>query len=453
MFQKIEFIFILFLSTGFTSNTFAGWDDHVPVPVNSFANPGDVNDHYNSGGRRIVRINNTIIVICPHGTGERTYRSLNNGISWEEIDQDGAFSGCLITGPGETVYHFYRSGDRIYMVRFKYNESPPAPVIIYTDQYLSEGGHGAYNMLTATVDKDGELYVVTHWDNQNTGGGDTLYLIRSNDGGNTWTPANSAIVIQPGSSEHSWGYAHLDVSENNKLLCVFSEWGSNSIQFAHSPDKGASWSISAIASGSIFNPAVLPVGDNTIYVFAQSALPLPVHGLVFNKSIDSGVSWDGWKAIDSTSLSGYADPSPGLGSNGEILVAYRSGARPDLADVWGGDGCRERFAVSTDGGIRWIFPDDYFYDAVGQPTERTGTRSQIRYQTWFNYGGPLEWIWMQYEDPEGTNKPIYYDINTDITMKSHENEGVIPPTPPPPGGDYSLISIYLLLLPVLIQRE
>jgi len=85
--------------------------------------------------------------------------------------------------------------------------------------------------------------------------------------------------------------------------------------------------------------------------------------------------------------------------------------------VPGGNGCRERVVRSTDKGVSWTFPDDYFYDSDDNLTERTGTRSQMRYQTFFNYGGPLEWIWMQYEDG-GNNRPIYYDINSAVKIFS-----------------------------------
>lgn len=396
---------------------FAAWEDHHPVVISASAEPGSVDVHANSGGRRIVRIGDYAIVICPHGSGERTYRSTDNGETWIEIDQDGAPSGCLITGAGQKVYHFYRSGDHIYMVRFRYDEQPPAPVSIYSGPNVSEGGHGAYNMVNATVDAEGSIYVITHWDDQNSGGGDTLYMIKSTDQGDSWTTAGTAQVIHQGSAEHSWGYANFDVTEDNNLVGVYSEWGSGSIQFAKSTDKGETWSNSAIASGSIYNPAILPVGLHDLYVFAQSSLSV-TRGLVFTKSSDEGVTWSAWKSIDNTSLSGYADPSPGLGANGELLVAYRSGARPDLAGVYGGEACRSRFAMSTDGGSTWLFPDNYFYDAEGNSTERTGTRSQVRYQTWYNYGGPLEWIWMQYEDG-GTNRPIYYDINMDVVIKEN----------------------------------
>jgi len=393
----------------------AGWNDYAPVSINYSANPGEIDPHYNSGGRRIVRIENTTIAICPHPTGERTYRSTNNGATWEEIDQDGTFSGCLVTGPEQMVYHFWRESDNIFMVKFRYDAVPPHPILIYWDPNLSEGGHGVYNMLNANVDRDGTVFVATHWRGGNSDEGDTLYLVRSLDAGNTWTPSGQAVAIRQGSSEHSWGFAHLEVNAANVLFCVYGEWGAESIQLARSYDKGASWSTTRLANGSIHNPSILTDGASAVYVFAQASVSPSLWGLVFNKSVNGGNTWSGWATIDSASLSGYADPSPGLGSDGTVYVAYRSGARPDLEGVPGGDGCRERIARSINGGLTWDFPDDYFYDAQGGLTERTGCRSQIRYQTWWNYSGPLEWIWMQNED-EGTNRPIYYDINQDIVI-------------------------------------
>jgi hypothetical protein len=78
--------------------------------------------------------------------------------------------------------------------------------------------------------------------------------------------------------------------------------------------------------------------------------------------------------------------------------------------------------MSPDLGETWEFVDNH-YNA-----ERTGTRSQIRYQTWWNYGGPLEWIWMQNED-SGINRPIYYDSNTDVQIYDAQSSTV-----PPDGG-------------------
>jgi hypothetical protein len=64
---------------------------------------------------------------------------------------------------------------------------------------------------------------------------------------------------------------------------------------------------------------------------------------------------------------------------------------------------------STDNGATWAEVDKH-YNA-----ERPGTRNCIRYQTWWNYGGPLEWCWLQHVNGE-TIIPTYYDINTNVNI-------------------------------------
>lgn len=411
LFGPISVCLALQLTSG---TSLAGWADRVPTPINLKHSPGAANDHYNSGGRRIVRISNTIIAITPTASGgEHTYRSTNDGASWARIDTDGVYSGCLISGPNNTVYHFYVSGDNIYMVKFVYNQTPPAPVIIYSDPNISERGAGAYNMLNATVDRSGILYVSTHWPHV-AGEKDSLHVIRSEDAGATWTPPGHAHILKRGDANYLWTYVHLDFTTDNVLVATYHAAFSPTqpLEFARSTDKGRTWTRKRVSPNSIFNPAILAVNAQTIYVFAQSTSQ---KGLVFKKSSDLGQTWSGWRVIDGNSLSGYADPSPGLGSDGTIYVAYRSGARPDLAGLYGGDALRERLVRSRDGGAHWQFVDNYFYDA-GNPTERTGCRSQIRYQTWWNYGGPLEWIWMQYVN-SGSQHPIYYDVNKDVRIR------------------------------------
>ncbi|MBF0430881.1 MAG: exo-alpha-sialidase [Fibrobacteria bacterium] len=396
------------------SSSHANWEAD-PLPINLFDNPGAPDPHYNSGGRRIVRIKNTIIAICPHGSaGEYTYRSLNNGESWSQIDTDGRYSGCLITGRNQQVFHFYVRGDNIYMIRFSYDANPPEPISIYTDPNLSNQGHGAYNMINATCGPDGKLYVATHWRDDNNGDGDDLYLISSEDDGNSWTADGNAFLINQGDATHSWGYIHMDVSWDSILVAVYTEaaaLSTKSIQFATSANKGETWRTIELSAGMRNNPSILPAGSAAIFVFAQGEPGAGAGGLIFNRSLDKGVSWDGWESIDDASTSGYGDPSPVLGDDGTIYVAYRSGARSDLSGTSGGNQCRSRLARSSDSGTTWTFPDDYFYDKNGEPTPRTGTRNPARYQTWYNYGGPLEWTWMQYE---GAQRPIYYDINTDL---------------------------------------
>ena len=363
-----------------------------------------------AGGRRIVRINDAIIAICPHGSsGERTYRSFNNGEIWVEIDVDGANSGCLISGPNQMAYHFYRYGDSIYMVKFKYNETPPSPVSIYQNADLLVTDTGAYKALNAIVDSTGNLYVATHW-----GSPDQLYLIRSFNGGATW---DGPFEISSGNGP--WFYPHLEVTSDDLLVCTYVHFETAQVVFAKSSNHGENWVRVLISNSNELshNPSLLTIDDRHFFVFAQSGESAH-RGLVYNYTVNQGATWNGWTLIDPTC--GYADPSPGLGNDGQtIYVAYRSSNGTGVTTGTCGDQSRSRLAMSSDLGQTWDFVDNYYEG------ERAGTRSQIRYQTWWNYGGPLEWIWMQYEDG-GANRPIYYDINVDESIKNIQNNPIGP---------------------------
>ena len=387
------FLSIFFLSEHLS----AGWIDRQPSPINLTANPGEVNPHYNSGGRRMIRINNITIALAPETSGEKTYRSTDNGISWNLIDSNPAFSSCLITGANEYVYHFYQSGDNIYMVKFKYNQNPPSPVVIYSDPAISETGTGAYRAVNAIVDSAGTLFVAAHW-----GSSDQLYLLRSSDEGTTW---DGPFQISTGTGP--WYYPHLEVNSQNILMCVYDNYTSTQLTFAKSFNQGETWTRNLLTNQNpTSNPSILTIGPDDIYVFAQSQVSGRV-GLNYNHSVNQGNTWGGWTVIDPNC--GYADPSPALGDDGTIYVAYRSSNGTGVTTGTCGDQCRSRMAMSQDAGNTWTFPDNH-YDA-----ERVGTRSQARYQTWFNYGGPLEWIWMQYVN-SGSQHPIYYDINVDVRI-------------------------------------
>lgn len=373
----------------------AGWKSYVPLSINSWDNPGAVDPHSNSGGRRIARIKNTTIAICPTLSGENTYRSINNGLSWTRIDEArSAYSGCLISGPQSMIYHFYKSGNNLYMVRFRYNEDPPAPISILNRSDLSETNTGAYWSVNASVDSNGVLYVATHWGNP-----DRLYVVRSFNQGSTWS---GPYEISHGNGP--WYYPHLEVNADNLPVCTYAQFGvtKTEIWFAKSSDHGETWEQFLVGKGKTYNPSLLTLRADTFFVFAQRTEASHA-GLVYNRSNDGGETWGGWKLIDPTC--GYADPSPALGKDRRtIFVAYRSSNGTGITTGTCGDMCRFRLAMSPDLGATWVFVDDYYRG------ERTGTRSQIRYQSWWNYGGPLEWIWMQYEKG-GSSRPIYYDIN------------------------------------------
>ena len=383
---------------------FAAWSDFAPLAVNSAA--GAPNPHWNSGGRRMVRLNGTTLALAPtSGGGDRIWRSTNNGTAWTQIDTDGAFSGSLVSGPDSMVYHFYidRGADAIYMVRFKYNAATiPAPETVYSNAALGNSSViTEYGALNATVDSNGVLYVASHW-----GSTDQIYLMRSQDAGTTWQGpfaiSNNASVI--------WNYMHLEVNGRNELLCTYHQHGgSTDLQmFARSTDMGTNWTTvqmhTRTAGGQYTaNPAMLTAGLDTVYVFVQAELSVP--GVFVTRSVDRGSTWGPFVLIERTC--GYGDPSAGLGSDGRVYVAFRSSLNTGASGTCG-DMSREKLSVSSDGGATWNAVDS-LYNA-----SRTGTRSQVRYQTFWNYGGPLEWIWMQYETSGGI--PVYYDMNPDVRI-------------------------------------
>ncbi len=382
---------------------FAGWNDTPPVSINS--SPGIIDVHYNSGNRRIVRIGDTVIALCPEsGSQDHTYRSTNGGAAWTEIDTDGTYSGCLITGKDNYVYHFYNSGTTIHMIKFLYNGNPPAPVAIQTVEPSSADIR--YRSVGATVDSTGKLYVAYH------GGSpyDYIYVTTSTDGGTTW--AGPYTVATP--SSKPLYYPRLDVTTDNTVVMVYQELSpaatADDCFFAKSIDGGVNWTSTTLSTTNIINPDILTVGADSLYVFAQSKVTSNI-GCVFRKSTNGGTTWSDWTLIEGTiAATGYADPSSALGSDGTIYVSYRNDSRTS-SGAW-----REHMARSTDGGATWEVVYDY-----DEAPERTGTRSHLRYQTWYNYGGPLEWTWMQYVN-SGANHPIYYCKNEAVSIKSTSAE-------------------------------
>jgi photosystem II stability/assembly factor-like uncharacterized protein len=332
-----------------------------PVAIHLVSNTGDLNVYYVHGSRRIVRIQNTILALAPTGAEDHIYRSADNGANWTQLDNNplNTYSSCLLSDGKETVFHFFRNGNRVYMVKFRYDATPPAPSVIYTDANLAYTSQGEHARVAGTVGRDGVLFVAVHGNatGVDASNPDSIYVIKSEDNGATWTPSGQASVIRQGNADHSWGFMHMDVSRDNGLFCAYSARNGEAAELAISSDGGQSWKRTQLASGGIHNPAVLPVNDQEIYVFAQSRATNQasnsIKGLVFNKSKDAGATWGGWQAIDGSLPAGDVDLSCGLGSDGAIYVAYGSGARPDLTDTQNGEALHQRLAISDDGGKTW----------------------------------------------------------------------------------------------------
>ena len=393
----------------------AGWGERAPTPINLSDAPGKSDIHHVSSLRRIVRIHNSIVALCPRGDGgERTFRSTDDGASWKMIDDDGTYSGCLATGPDSLVYHFYfrRGGGSLQVVKFKYNAPVPlpAPRAIHTSVALTVSAvPGQYGNLHATVDRDGTIYLASHW-----GSPDRIQVFRSEDAGETWKGPFQA------SSENAkpWFYPNIEADGKNGLVLAYQEWGGDiGLRFARSRDRGETWSVTpvhpSLNSGTAWNPCLVAKGGDSLYIFAQGQRGR-ASGLFSIRSLDGGASWEKIRLIEPTCR--YADPAAAVGADGSLYVAFRR----DVSDDCGAQ-TYERLTVSRDGGLTWKMMDGF---AEAKPP--TGTRSAMRYQAWWNYGGPLEWTWMQTE--VGGHNLIYYDVNADVRLLDR-TAGAVPARP------------------------
>lgn len=385
-----------------------------PIAVNASDNPGTWNVHYIAGFRKIARIGNTVVLVCPYSSGERLYRSTNNGASWTQIDDNLTRTGCIISGADSTFYYFFHISSTIYMVKFYKDNSPPTPTAIYSNSAVSTTATGTYRCMSAAVDSTGKIYVAAHW-----GSSDQIYVLSSTNGGENWYGPYQVSV-----SGTTWSMPAIEVTPNNLLIAVYQNYSNSYPTFAKSSDGGLNWTRTQIVAALRANPTPLCLGDS-IYVFAQNG----TNATVWHVSADEGATWSSAGVVNTTC--GYGDPTAALGSDKTIYVAFRSSDGSGLPPSTCGNMSKFRLAQSTNYGSTWTYPDDG-YDLA----ERCCERSHIRYQTWFNYGGPLEWMWGQYT-LSGTQYVIYYDINTDVTIFQQSEET-------PPAAEKSTFKIKIL---------
>ena len=402
MFPAI-FLFVLlfpFISRGFTTN------------INIADSPGLSNGHNAGGQKHLARVGDTVIALALAGNFQQIYRSIDSGVNWTRIDTGGAASGSLVQDE-KYIYHIYGSGDNVMMVRFGANDATiPAPVVIFTDPRLSDTGTGIYQSTTATIDSEGRIYIALHWNNGIGGGADSMYCLVSDTGVANW----ELHLVRQGSGgpgDQSYTDPSIQVAPDNTVYLSYSTWNepdSNDqmSRLATSTDHGITWNDQPISfnTWSIYNTHVLPTSNDELYIFAQAGGngPENIFGPVFIKSTDSGNTWSPWTEIypetPNSPIYWYADPSAALAANGDIYLAVRSSTAPVTnSDYY------SRLFRSQDGGNTWDTIFYYYEDEAHNSVNGMMIKSSLRYQTFFNGGGPIEYNWMQ---DVGTSTPTYF---------------------------------------------
>jgi hypothetical protein len=393
------------------------WQDSNPTPVQQTT--AHKTDHNDMGARRIARVNRTIFCLAdgvndsPYHEG--VYRSTDNGKHWSLIgDMNHATRGTILTGPGEMIYIFWMSvgpNPGIYMSKFHYSDSFQEAMPVYQGYVKSVGYGDGYETISAAVDLEGNIYLACHY-GPSEGKQDRIWLLKSFDKGNTWTTPK-IVAYEAGTS---FTHPSLEVNHSGNLVISFAHHAPSflggktdndkRVYFMKSTDKGETWGPrvqidNAQGPFGVYNPSIIEDQANILYIFAQRA----GKGLVMAKSTDGGTSWSGFSVIVSTS--DYADPSAAVASDGTLYVTFRKDLLCEDAtpSIW-----RNSVIRSTDHGVSWTTVKSF----CGQG--QTGPANSLRYANFWNYGGPLEWCWQQYLKSNTNHRPVYYDINTDVSI-------------------------------------
>ena len=399
---------ILLILLSLASFLMADWP-HNPISVNGSENPGTWNAHYMNGHPKIARIGNTVCLIGNYAGGERLYKSTNAGETWSQIDQNvGVFGSTIISGRDSIFYYFIRSGVNLQMIKFYKDGTPPAPSTIYSNSAVQYSGTSSYRCMSAAVDSTGKIYLAAHWGNTV----DQIYVLSSLDSGTTWS--GPYLVSVAGTR---WNMPSISVTNNNIPVITYQGYNDHTIWFAKTNDGGLNWTRTQATAALGSNPTIMCFSDS-IYIFLQNGS----NACQWTRSADEGATWSAFATIETTL--GYGDPTGAMGSDSTIYVSFRSSNGSGLTTGGTGDRFKSRFAQSVNWGTAWTFPDT---DGYTDFTTRTVERCHVRYQTFFNYGGQLEWFWGQYMS-SGTQYVIYYDTNTDMTILD-ESAGAAPAAP------------------------
>ncbi len=389
----------------------ADWTQ-MPVSINASENPGNINGHYVMSGKRTVAIDGTIFsLVATNVNGyESIWRSTDNGQSWNKWNTQVYYghNGVILSGPDKTIYYFYNYAETFYMVKFAADAaSCPDRITIATVANWDTNG-GAYDSLAGAIDEEGDIFVTYNRGNSQDG----IYMIRSTDAGISWS---SEIQIYPSGSGRVAISQQMAVGADNTLYIVVNTLADAWVSLARSTDNGETWLYTSLAEDTgnghceVYNANIITKGDDDVFIFAQGPL---LNGIIIKHSTDNGATFGDWVLVCSDPYHGYGDPSPALASNGDLYVGVRH-THPDLTGTSSSSALRAKVFRSTNNGISWTEVDCYCGDY------RTATKTCMRYQTFWNYGGPLQWTWLQAMNASSSVYQVFHDINTDISIMEH----------------------------------
>lgn len=165
--------------------------------------------------------------------------------------------------------------------------------------------------------------------------GPAIWAAKSTDGGSTWSTNQVAS---------SGGDGHTMFSNGTEIFIVYPNWDAGSVHAVVSDDGASTWSTYTIDANPIYpsNTYICGAGSNLFVVYDS----YDDKAIKFARSADCGQTWSTSFAV--TSLTSTDAPCIGTLDGNTLFVSYRERVVSPLYDV--------KFIKSTDGGATWGIP-------------------------------------------------------------------------------------------------
>ncbi|MCK9421981.1 MAG: T9SS type A sorting domain-containing protein [Bacteroidales bacterium] len=327
----------------------------------------------------------------------------------------------------------------------------------WTEGQLSSS-YGVWGDPVIIVDTTGSFYFF-HLSNPSSGNWiDRIVSQKSTNGGQSWSNGSYMGLNGTKAQDKEWGVVNLSNNHIYVTWTQFDSYGSSNpldssvILFSKSTNGGLNWSpakrISRVAGdcldmdntveGAV--PAVGPNGE----IYVSWAGPL---GLVFNRSLDEGITWNDTNIFVSDIPGGWDFMVQGIyRANGLPVTCCDLSNGPYHGNVYinwsdqrnGTTNTDIWFVKSTDGGLTWCAPKRVNDDTPGKQ----------QFFTWMTVDQVTGFIYFVFYDRRN-----YSDNRTDVYMAVSRDGGEnfenfkISDTPFNPSqgiffGDYTCVSAY-----------